>query len=307
MNTKLQLVFLSLFFISLAAFGQAKFYPAEKIPLLLQKAKRYYGSTYCYGGTGPRCFDCSGFVKRAFNDAGIQDIPRRSSDQYYGYEKGITFHGKAKLHSLQEGDLVYFDTPGTLTHIGIVVANNKGKVQFIHAARKGVRYDFITGYWYQHYIGARRVFETFEEDLDDEVVIDEKSGNTEEPAENEDLDDEEDEFEVVIIEDEKPKKGRLIPKTAIKGEYPIGSLRRLTHSDLAEYTPCEIKIMKNEIFARHGYKFYLNPCMIQLFMSTDYSWYNDVPRKNNPQYYFSPVEKANVDLLLKYEGKCNCE
>lgn len=305
MNTTLPLIVSLTILCSQAMFGQVRYYPAEKIPQILVNAESYYGTSYCYGGNGPRCFDCSGFVKKIFNEAGIMDIPRTSSDQYYGYNKGRTFHGKAKLSKLQEGDLVYFDTPGPRTHIGMVVANKKGKIQFVHAASKGVRYDFITGYWYQHYIGARRVFEPFSENLEEEFEVD---------------------FEEIVMEDEDPsqsnevkmdlppinsypQKPKITPKgvTLVKGEYPEGSKRKLSYSDVKEMGPCEMKIMKNEIFARHGYKFYKNPCMVSLFNSKDYRWYDDVPKKKNPQHYFSQIEKANVALLLKYEGQCYCE
>ena len=38
-------------------------------------AERQRGKWYCYGGSGPRCFDCSGLVMSAYRHAGI-NLPR---------------------------------------------------------------------------------------------------------------------------------------------------------------------------------------------------------------------------------------
>jgi peptidoglycan DL-endopeptidase CwlO len=38
-------------------------------------AEAQLGRPYCWGGTGPRCFDCSGFVQRAWGSVGVR-LPR---------------------------------------------------------------------------------------------------------------------------------------------------------------------------------------------------------------------------------------
>lgn len=43
-------------------------------------ARAQLGKPYCYGGTGPQCFDCSGFTYAAWRWAG-KPVPRTSSDQ----------------------------------------------------------------------------------------------------------------------------------------------------------------------------------------------------------------------------------
>jgi cell wall-associated NlpC family hydrolase len=43
--------------------------------IALTWAKHQAGKWYCYGGTGPGCFDCSGLVMRAYAHAGIA-LPR---------------------------------------------------------------------------------------------------------------------------------------------------------------------------------------------------------------------------------------
>ncbi|MCI4666518.1 MAG: NlpC/P60 family protein [Bacteroidia bacterium] len=249
---------------------------------IVSVAKSYYGSPYCWGGTGP-CFDCSGFTKRVFSEVGIV-IPRNSINQYSFY-KGYKIVGKQNLEKLLPGDLVFFDCPG-YNHIGIVVSNNHGRVQFIHSTNgnNGVAYNFIEAYWFNMYVGARRLSE--EKDLNFTFSPKPKS---------------------VPKIDSSNQVRNSIPKASIRGHYPEGSIRRLSYKDLGKYTPCELKIMKCEIFARHGYKFHLNPCMVDLFNSADYFWYTKIPGNDNAEWYFSDIERANVDLLIKNEGTCDCK
>lgn len=81
------------------------------------------------------------------------------------------------------------------------------------------------------------------------------------------------------------------------GDYPEGSEKYLDYSDIQNKSRYEIKIMKNEIFARHGYIFRINKDMVNHF--NNQSWYE-------PKYYdvtnmLSDIEKANVNFLKKYE------
>ena len=103
-----------------------------------------------YGGASPSGFDCSGFVYYVLKQRGFSPY-RTPADQYNQgtyVEKG----------SLQPGDIVFF--AGTyasgISHVGIYV----GGGQFIHSpnSRSTVSYsDLTSGYWAQHYYGARRM------------------------------------------------------------------------------------------------------------------------------------------------------
>lgn len=44
---------------------------------VLQFARAQVGRRYCWGGTGPGCFDCSGLVQRAWSTVGVR-LPRTS-------------------------------------------------------------------------------------------------------------------------------------------------------------------------------------------------------------------------------------
>jgi len=47
--------------------------------IALQWAEQQVGKWYCWGGTGPSCFDCSGLVETAYEHAGIQ-LPRTTTE-----------------------------------------------------------------------------------------------------------------------------------------------------------------------------------------------------------------------------------
>ena len=117
---------------------------------ILSEARKYLGTPYVYGGASPAGFDCSGFVYYVLKTLGFSPY-RTPADQY----KQGSFVDKA---SLKPGDIVFFaNTYGSgISHVGIYAGNG----QFIHSpnSRSTVSYaDLTTGYWAQHYYGARRV------------------------------------------------------------------------------------------------------------------------------------------------------
>ena len=117
---------------------------------VVSEANKYLGTPYIWGGSSPSGFDCSGFVYYVLKQLGFSPY-RTPADQYNQgtyVEKG----------SLQPGDIVFF--AGTyasgISHVGIYV----GGGQFIHSpnSRSTVSYsDLTSGYWAQHYYGARRM------------------------------------------------------------------------------------------------------------------------------------------------------
>lgn len=115
---------------------------------VVQAALGYQGVPYVFGGTSPNGFDCSGFTRFIFAQAGI-DLPRTADAQY---EVGQNVSNG----QLQSGDLVYFTTyESGASHVGIYLGNG----QFISAtSSRGIaiaRMD--SGYWGERYLGARRV------------------------------------------------------------------------------------------------------------------------------------------------------
>lgn len=77
------------------------------------------------GSTGPRYFDCSGFVYRVYQQAGlIKKIggKRRLVGGYYHWFK--SHHQISRSHP-QVGDIVIWTEKGVMAHSGIYVGNGR--------------------------------------------------------------------------------------------------------------------------------------------------------------------------------------
>ena len=117
---------------------------------ILAEVQRYLGARYVSGGASPAGFDCSGLVYFVLKQLGCSPY-RTPVDQYK--------HGISVAKSeLKAGDIVFFAGTGAagISHVGIYAGNG----QFIHApnSRSAVSYsDLISGYWADHYYGARRI------------------------------------------------------------------------------------------------------------------------------------------------------
>ncbi len=118
---------------------------------IIRSGFAYLGIDYRRGGTSPETgFDCSGLVRRVFDDAFGIDLPHNAkamSDEGY----------KISVGDLRPGDLVFFNTfRKAFSHVGIYVGNNL----FLHAPSSGggVRLeDLRDNYWVKHFNGARRL------------------------------------------------------------------------------------------------------------------------------------------------------
>jgi len=83
------------------------------------------------------------------------------------------------------------------------------------------------------------------------------------------------------------------------GKYPEASIGYMTDADLQYMTKTELQIMRNEIFARHGYIFKTNPQMVSYFNSQ--SWY--YPKYSDVNYLLTEIEKSNLKLIKSYEDR----
>jgi cell wall-associated NlpC family hydrolase len=112
---------------------------------VVQQARKYIGRRFRLGTEGPRTFDCSGLVFRAYKEAGLLRRvggSRRLAAGYYRYFKS---RGKASRSHAHVGDLVVWRKKGKrgISHIGIYVG--KGRVISALVNPWGVRRTTIRG------------------------------------------------------------------------------------------------------------------------------------------------------------------
>jgi len=84
--------------------------------------------------------------------------------------------------------------------------------------------------------------------------------------------------------------------STLPGKFPQASERLLSTADLQNLRKEEKKIMRNEIFARHGYIF-LTADMKTYFRNQD--WYK--PQYNNVTSMLTSIEKKNIEFIKRYE------
>jgi lipoprotein Spr len=110
----------------------------------------WYGTRYRLGGTTKKGIDCSAFSQFLFAAVYGLNLPRTAREQY-----SIT--DKVSRTDLSEGDLLFFNTRGGVSHVGVYLQNNK----FVHAASsEGVMIsDVFDDYWLRRFIGVGRIKE----------------------------------------------------------------------------------------------------------------------------------------------------
>ena len=117
-------------------------------PVLFRFIDDWYGTRYCLGGTTKNCIDCSAFVQTFFSAVYGLTIPRTSKEQYSASDK-------IPVTKLKQGDLLFFNTTGGISHVGIYLQNNK----FVHASTSGgvMISDISETYYARHFIRAGRI------------------------------------------------------------------------------------------------------------------------------------------------------
>jgi cell wall-associated NlpC family hydrolase len=78
-------------------------------------ARAQVGKPYCYGGSGPGCFDCSGLTMMAWRQAGVS-LPHSSSAQY-------NVGRRISSGELRPGDLIFYYSP--ITHVSVYIGNGQ--------------------------------------------------------------------------------------------------------------------------------------------------------------------------------------
>lgn len=117
---------------------------------VVEFSKKYIGTPYVAGGSSPSGFDCSGFTSYVYGQ--------------FGYNLSRTASGQAvegtyvSRSNLIPGDLVFFNTYGGISHVGIFIGGDS----FIHATVPGdiVRISSLnSSYYSSRYVTARRIIQ----------------------------------------------------------------------------------------------------------------------------------------------------
>jgi lipoprotein Spr len=115
---------------------------------LLRLIDNWYGTRYIYGGTSKKGIDCSALMQVFFAALYGITLPRTAKMQY-------DFSRRISRTELKEGDLLFFNTTGGVSHVGMYLLNNK----FVHASSThGVTIsDMFDPYYAARLVGVGRV------------------------------------------------------------------------------------------------------------------------------------------------------
>ena len=80
------------------------------------------------------------------------------------------------------------------------------------------------------------------------------------------------------------------------GRYPLASQDSLKNDDLEHIPPRELRIIRNEIYARYGYRF--KDQALQKYFE-EQKWYKSL--FDDVYQYLKPVERANIEFILEKE------
>lgn len=124
--------------------------PAEEVknPKMFEFIDDWYGTPYRLGGTTKKGVDCSAFSQFLFTSVYGLSIPRTAREQY-------NLTNRISRTELKEGDLIFFNTRGGVSHVGVYLQNNK----FVHASTSGgvMISDIFDEYWVKRFVGVGRL------------------------------------------------------------------------------------------------------------------------------------------------------
>lgn len=114
---------------------------------LLSFIDEWWNTRYRFGGTSKKGIDCSAFTGLLMNYVYAVKLPRTAKQQYAASKK-------VKKNDMLEGDMVFFNTRGGISHVGVYL----GDGYFVHAgSSNGVTINNLEeSYFNNRFIGARR-------------------------------------------------------------------------------------------------------------------------------------------------------
>ena len=114
---------------------------------LLDVIESWWGTRYQLGGNDKSGIDCSAFTHVLYDTLFKINLPRTSRDQFAALVS-------VSPADMKEGDLVFFSSGSSISHVGFYLRNNK----FVHASTsEGVTISSLNdGYWSRRFVGVGR-------------------------------------------------------------------------------------------------------------------------------------------------------
>ena len=115
---------------------------------LFTAIENWWATRYRYGGTTKKGIDCSAFTGTLINETFGLTLPRTARDQYAQCDK-------ISKENLSEGNLVFFNTRGGISHVGVYLGNG----YFVHSSvHSGVTINSLNDdYYSRKFIGGGRI------------------------------------------------------------------------------------------------------------------------------------------------------
>jgi cell wall-associated NlpC family hydrolase len=116
--------------------------------LLFKEIERWIGTRYRYGGATEKGIDCSAYTGTLVHSVFGLVLPRTARDQYASCIK-------LDKEDMQQGDLVFFNTRGGISHVGLYLGNG----YFTHASTSvGVTISNLSEtYWSRKFVSGGRL------------------------------------------------------------------------------------------------------------------------------------------------------
>ena len=138
-----------------AAFALA--IPRASARCVLDRAQRYAGTPYLWGGRSTLGIDCSGLVLSAMLGCGLS--PPRDADDQYAWDQGALLPHDPAL--LAPGDLLFFGTrkpdgSPKITHVGIYLSQGRFLHATTHQSPVVQESQLADEHWTNAWVGARR-------------------------------------------------------------------------------------------------------------------------------------------------------
>jgi lipoprotein Spr len=116
--------------------------------ILFKEIEKWIGTRYRYGGATNKGIDCSAYTGTLVHNVFGLVLPRTARDQYANCIK-------LDKDEMQQGDLVFFNTRGGISHVGLYLGNG----YFTHASTSiGVTISNLSEtYWSRKFVRGGRL------------------------------------------------------------------------------------------------------------------------------------------------------